>query len=64
MFSSSSGTKSYINTIDILSAVGIVQADIDTENNQYIYSGFTEPTTTPDSWDSLYRIQLGVRVDF
>jgi hypothetical protein len=64
MFSSSSGTKSYINTVDILSAVGIVQADIDTVNNQYIYSGFTKPTTTPDSWDSLYRIQLGIRVDF
>ncbi|RLA34263.1 MAG: hypothetical protein DRR15_09255 [Gammaproteobacteria bacterium] len=60
----SSGTKRYINTTDILSAVGIVEADIDTVNNQYIYSGFAEPQTIPDSWDSLYRIQLGIRVDF
>ena len=30
----------------------------------YEYSGFQTPRTTPDSWDSLYRIQMGVRVDF
>jgi hypothetical protein len=64
LMSSSGGTKKYIDTTDILSAVGIVEADLDADNNQYIYSGFSEPTMTPDSWDSLYRIQLGVRVDF
>lgn len=64
LLDNSSGTKSYINTTDILSAVGVVEADIDTVNNQYIYSGFSEPQTTPDSWDSLYRIQVGIRVDF
>ncbi len=60
----SSGTKSYIDDTDIASAVGIVEADFDPVTNQYIYSGFQTPTTTPDSWDSLWRIQVGIRVDF
>jgi hypothetical protein len=60
----SSGTKSYINTTDILSAVGVVETDLDTVNNQYIYSAFEEPETTPDSIDSLWRVQVGIRVDF
>ena len=62
LLSDSSGTKSYINTTDILSAVGIVEADI--VGGVYEYSNFEAPRTTPDSWDSLYRIQLGIRVDF
>jgi hypothetical protein len=58
------GAKNYINTIDILSAVAIVDADINPTTNQYEYSDFSKPRTSPDSWDSLYRIQLGIRVDF
>ncbi len=64
MISDSNGTKTYINTTDILSAVGIVEADIDPATGTYVYSGFEEPRTTPDSFDSLWRIQVGVRVDF
>jgi len=60
----SSGTKSYLDSTDIASAIGIVEADLDPVTNQYIYSGFETPSTTPDSWDSLWRIQLGIRVDF
>jgi len=60
----SSGTKSYIDDTDIASAVGIVEADLDPVTNQYIYSGFQTPSTTPDAWDSLWRIQVGIRVDF
>jgi hypothetical protein len=64
MIDDSWGTKSYTDTIDILSAVGILDADIDTGTNTYQYSNFQTPTQTPDSWDSLYRVQLGIRVDF
>jgi len=62
LLSDSNGTKSYIVTTDILSAVGVVEADV--VGGQYVYENFTAPRTLPDSWDSLYRIQLGVRVDF
>ena len=70
----SSGTKSYIDSTDIASAVGIIEADYDPVADQYIYSSgldsddnplpFQTPQTTPDAWDSLWRIQLGIRVDF
>jgi outer membrane receptor for ferrienterochelin and colicin len=64
MIDDSSGTKSYLDSTDIASAVGLVDADIDPVTNQYIYSGFQAPSTTPDAWDSLWRIQVGIRVDF
>ena len=60
----SSGTKRYIDSTDIESAVGIVDADVDAVTGQYIYSGFVAPETTPDAWDSLWRVQVGIRVDF
>ena len=70
----SSGTKSYIDSTDIASAVAIIAVDLDPVTNQYIYSAeldgdgvpttFQAPQTTPDAWDSLWRIQLGIRVDF
>jgi hypothetical protein len=61
------GTKSYINTTDIASAVGVIDAvvvDDGNGNDIYEYSGFSAPTTTPDSWDTLYRVQMGIRVSF
>lgn len=58
------GTKSYINTTDIASAVGVVDATIDTATNTYIYQNFTPVERLPDTFDSLYRIQLGIRADF
>jgi len=60
------GAKSYIDSTDIASAVGVIDAAVTTVNGpeQYLYSGFSAPTTTPDTWDSLYRVQLGIRVDF
>ncbi len=66
LVNSSWGTKTYINAQDIDSAVGVVDAVIDTGTNTYVYNGFTNPNDlqTPDSWDSLYRIQIGIRADF
>ncbi|MBT8078694.1 MAG: TonB-dependent receptor [Gammaproteobacteria bacterium] len=64
LISDSSGTKAYVDTTDILSAVGIVNTDLSADGTQYEYSGFSAPTTTPDSWDTLWRVQLGLRVDF
>jgi len=58
------GRKRFVNTQDIQSAVGVVSAGIDTVNNQYTFTSFNEPVEVLDTWDSLYRIQLGVRVDF
>ncbi len=65
MLSSDWGTKSYINTQDIGSAVGVVDATINGDNT-YTYNSFINPNSlqTPDSWDSLYRVQIGLRVDF
>ena len=70
----SSGTKRYIDDTDIASAVALIAADYDPVADQYVYSAeldsdgvpttFQAPTTTPDSWDSLWRIQVGIRVDF
>ena len=64
LFSDSSGSKRYINTTDIGSAVGVVTATIDPATNTYIYQQFTPVQELPDTFDSLYRIQLGIRVDF
>ena len=58
------GAKYYINTTDIASAVGVVTANIDAATNTYNYTAFTEPQLEEDTFDSLYRIQLGIRVDF
>ena len=58
------GRKRFVNTQDIQSAVGVVSAGIDTVNNQYTFTSFNAPVEVLDTWDSLYRIQLGVRVDF
>lgn len=58
------GRKRFVNTQDVQSAVGVVSAGIDTLNNQYTFTSFNAPVEVLDTWDSLYRIQLGVRVDF
>ncbi|MDH3273294.1 MAG: TonB-dependent receptor [Gammaproteobacteria bacterium] len=58
------GRKRYVNTQDIGSAVGVVTAGIDGVTNTYNFTSFTPPVELPDTWDSLYRIQLGIRVDF
>jgi hypothetical protein len=61
------GTKNYINTQDIPSAVGVVDAAISaTDPSMYDYNEFLDPNSlqTPDTWDSLYRIQFGIRADF
>lgn len=62
LFNSNWGTKKYINTTSIPSAVAIVDATIN--GGVYEYNTFTAPTTSVDTWDSLYRIQLGFRADF
>ena len=57
------GRKTFINT-DIASAVGVVDATIDPGTNTYIYQEFNEPEALPDTFDSLWRLQLGIRADF
>jgi len=66
LLSSSWGTKTYTNIQSIPGAVGVVTADIDTVTNTYDYISFTNPSTltSPDTWDSLYRVQIGLRADF
>jgi hypothetical protein len=63
LVSSSGGTKKYYDA-DPDSAVGIVDGTVDSVANQFNYDSFIEPVKLPDQFDSLYRIQLGVRVDF
>ena len=60
------GVKSYINTQDVPSGVGVVDATIDAGGSTYTYTNFTNPNTlqTADTWDSLYRVQIGIRADF
>ncbi len=61
------GVKTYTNTQNVSGAIGVVEADINAvDPTQYDYISFTDPSTavSPDSWDSLYRIQLGLRVTF
>jgi len=58
------GVKRYINTTDIGSAVAVVDANIDGTGLAYDYNSFTEPTKVIDTFDSLYRIQFGIRADF
>ena len=58
----SRGAKRFINTTDIASAVGVVTAEI--EGNQYNYLEFTQPEKFFDTFDSLWRLQLGIRVEF
>ena len=57
------GRKTFINT-DIASAVGVVDATIDPGTNTYIYQEFRAPEALPDTFDSLWRLQLGIRADF
>ena len=64
LFNDDWGVKRYINTTDIGSAVAIVDADFDAGANVYNYNSFSEPTKIIDTFDSLYRIQLGIRADF
>jgi hypothetical protein len=64
MINDGSGSKRFYNTQDIQSAVGVVSADIDTGTNTYNFTSFNPPVEVLDTWDSLYRIQLGIRVDF
>ena len=42
----------------------VVDAAIDSGTNTYIYQSFSEPGHTFDQFDTLYRIQLGIRADF
>ena len=58
------GRKRFVNTQDVQSAVGVVTAGIDSLTNTYNYTSFSRPVQVVDTWDSLYRIQLGIRVDF
>lgn len=59
------GRKRYIDTTDIATAVQIVDATInDVDPSTYDYISFTPPQELPDTFDTLYRIQLGIRVDF
>ena len=61
------GAKDYYLTGDILSAMPIIDAavvDDGAGNNIYEYSNFSAPQTRPDQFDSLYRIQLGLRFSF
>ena len=64
LLSDSSGSKMYINTTDIAAAVGTVTADMDATTNTYVYQSFSEPTMWPDVWDSVWRLQVGIRADF
>ena len=67
LFNDDWGTKVYTNTQDISDAVGVVDADINAADpTQYDFISFSNPNTRalPDQWDSLYRIQFGLRVDF
>lgn len=64
LISDGNGTKKYINTTDIGSAVGVVTAGVDTVTNTYTYTDYTPITEFPDTFDSLYRIQIGIRGDF
>lgn len=72
LISDSNGTKKYINITDIGSAVGVVTAGdaeldipaIDPVTNTYNYNTYTPITEFPDAFDSLYRIQIGIRGDF
>ena len=57
------GSKRYINTQDIQSAVAVVDATIN-DDNTYTYNSFTAPVKLADAFDSLYRIQFGIRADF
>ncbi len=58
------GAKRYINTTGVLSAVGVVDATVDPGGATYTYDQFNAPVVVPDTFDSLYRIQLGIRADF
>jgi len=60
----SNSTKRYINVTDIGSAVGVVTAGVDPVTNTYTYTEYTPITEFPDTVDSLYRIQIGIRGDF
>ena len=62
LLSDSSGSKRYINTTNIDEGVSVVNGGI--TGGQYDFVEFTQPTTFPDTFDSLYRIQLGIRIDF
>lgn len=56
------GPKRYMNTSGIDEAVKIVDATI--SGRQYNYVNFTPPTEFFDTFDSLFRIQLGIRGEF
>ena len=67
MIDDSWGVKDYILTGDIISAVPIIDAAVVDDgfgNEVYEYSNFSNPQTRPDQFDSLYRVQLGLRVNF
>jgi hypothetical protein len=64
LLNDSNGTKKYINTSGIQSAVSLVDATIDPVTNQFIFNNFTQPVEFFDTFDSLYRIQFGIRGEF
>ncbi len=64
LLNDSNGTKRYFVPTDIDSAIGVVDASVDPVTGVYTYTNFTPPVEAPDSIDSLYRIQLGIRGEF
>jgi outer membrane receptor for ferrienterochelin and colicin len=64
LINDSKGTKKYINTSGIQSAVSLVDATIDPATNKYVFQNFTQPIEYFDTFDSLYRIQFGIRGEF
>lgn len=60
----SHGTKKYINDSGVAEAVALVEADYDPVANQYIFQNYLQPVEVFDTFDSLYRIQFGIRGEF
>ncbi len=64
LFNDSKGTKKYFTTSGVPSGVTIVEASTDAVTGQYVFENFTPPVEFFDTFDSLYRIQFGIRGEF
>lgn len=65
LLSDERGVKSYYNVPSVGSAVGVVSGQVDpADASQYLYTSFTAPVEIPDTFDSLYKIQFGIRGEF
>ena len=64
LLNDSNGSKRYYIPTDIAPAVGVVSASVDPATGVYTYEQFTPPLEAPDSIDTLYRIQFGIRGEF